>query len=140
MSDGSGRIIVTSGNGISPPTGPGNNPPGQLAESVIRLCPNTTTGALTPQDFFSPSNAPSLDSSDSDFGSGGPIGVTVRHAATYPDIMMQAGKGQALYLLNRDSLGGRTAPTAARSPRSARIAKPVEPSRVLRRHPDAHHR
>jgi hypothetical protein len=34
MSDGPGRIFVTSGNGISPPAGPGTSPPGQLAESV----------------------------------------------------------------------------------------------------------
>ncbi len=58
MSDGSGRIFFTSGNGISPAKGAGNKPPGQLAESVIRLSVNGTTGALSAQDFFSPSNAP----------------------------------------------------------------------------------
>src|SRR4029077_11248236 len=51
MSDGAGRIFVTSGNGISPPKGPGNNPPGQLAESVIRL-QQKSDGSLKPQDFF----------------------------------------------------------------------------------------
>jgi outer membrane protein assembly factor BamB len=122
MSDGSGRIILTSGNGISPPKGPGSNPPGQLAESVIRLSPNTTTGALTPQDFFSPSNAPSLDSSDSDFGSGGPTGAPFG-TSTYPDIMMQAGKGQALYLLNRDNLGGRTSSDSGALAKISPIAK-----------------
>jgi len=106
MSDGPGRIFVASGNGISPPNGPGSNPPGQLAESVIRLAPNSTTGALTAQDFFSPSNAPSLDSSDADFGSGGPTG-TPFGTGTYPDILMQAGKYGKIYLLNRDKLGGR---------------------------------
>jgi hypothetical protein len=106
MSDGPGRIFVTSGNGISPPKGPGNKPPGQLAESVIRLAPDPATGVLAPQDFFSPSNAPSLDSSDSDFGSGGPTGLPFG-TTTYPDIMMQAGKGGVIYLLNRDNLGGR---------------------------------
>ena len=106
MSDGSGRIIVASGNGISPPKGPGNNPPAQLAESVIRLQPQSN-GSLKPQDFFSPSNAPSLDSSDSDFGSGGPTGAPFG-TSTYPDIMMQAGKGGEIYLLNRDNLGGRS--------------------------------
>jgi hypothetical protein len=106
MSDGPGRIFVTSGNGISPPKGAGNKPPGQLAESVIRLAPDPATGVLAPQDFFSPSNAPSLDSSDSDFGSGGPTGLPFG-TTTYPDIMMQAGKGGVIYLLNRDNLGGR---------------------------------
>jgi hypothetical protein len=106
MSDGSGRIFVTSGNGISPPGGPGNNPPGQLAESVIRLAPNSNTGALTAQDFFSPYNAPSLDASDTDFGSGGPSGLPFG-TTTYPHILMQAGKFGTIYLLNRDNLGGR---------------------------------
>jgi hypothetical protein len=106
MSDGAGRIFVASGNGISPAKGPGSNPPGQLAESVIRLQPQSD-GSLKAQDFFSPSNAPSLDSSDSDFGAGGPTGAPFG-TSTYSDIMMQAGKGGEIYLLNRDNLGGRS--------------------------------
>jgi hypothetical protein len=106
MSDGSGRIFVASGNGISPAKGPGSNPPAQLAESVIRLQPQSD-GSLKAQDFFSPSNAPSLDQSDSDLGSGGPTGLPFG-TSTYPDVMMQAGKGGEIYLLNRDNLGGRS--------------------------------
>src|SRR5215470_15373634 len=106
MSDGAGRIFVASGNGISPAKGPGSSPPAQLAESVIRLQPQSD-GSLKPQDFFSPSNAPSLDQSDSDFGAGGPTGLPFG-TSTYPDIMMQAGKGGEIYLLNRDNLGGRS--------------------------------
>jgi ASPM-SPD-2-Hydin domain-containing protein/putative pyrroloquinoline-quinone binding quinoprotein/putative pyrroloquinoline-quinone-binding quinoprotein len=105
MSDGSGRIFIASGNGISPPTGSGSSPPAQLAESVIRLQPQPD-GSLKPQDFFSPNNAPSLDQSDSDLGAGGPTGLPFG-TTTFPDIMMQAGKGQEIYLLNRDNLGGR---------------------------------
>jgi hypothetical protein len=60
----------------------------------------------SPQDFFSPSNAPSLDSSDTDFGSGGPTGLPFG-TSTYPDILMQAGKFGTIYLLNRVHLGGR---------------------------------
>jgi hypothetical protein len=105
MSDGTGRIFVASGNGISPPTGPGSSPPAQLAESVIRLQPQPD-GSLKPADFFSPSNAPSLDSSDSDLGAGGPTGLPFG-TSTYPHILMQAGKGGVIYLLNRDNLGGR---------------------------------
>jgi hypothetical protein len=121
MSDGAGRMFVASGNGISPPKGPGNNPPGQLAESVIRLQPQSD-GSLKPQDFFSPSNAPSLDSSDSDFGAGGPTGLPFG-TSTYPDIMMQAGKGQAIYLLNRDNLGGRSSSDTGALAKVSPIAK-----------------
>ena len=106
MSDGSGRIFVTSGNGISPAPGPGTQPPGELAESVIRLAVNNATGALSAQDFFSPTNAPSLDASDTDYGAGGPTGLPFG-TATYPDEVMQAGKDGRIFILNRDNLGGR---------------------------------
>jgi hypothetical protein len=106
VSDGAGRIFFTSGNGISPAKGPGSKPPGQLAESTVRLAPNPTTGALTAKDFFSPANAPKLDAGDKDFGSGGPVGLPFG-TKTYPRIIAQAGKYGRLYLLNRNNLGGR---------------------------------
>jgi outer membrane protein assembly factor BamB len=106
VSDGAGRIFFTSGNGVSPAKGPGNKPPGQLAESTVRLAPNPTTGALTAKDFFSPANAPKLDAGDKDFGSGGPVGLPFG-TTTFPHIVAQAGKYGRLYLLNRNNLGGR---------------------------------
>src|ERR1022692_1461912 len=101
MSDGPGRIFVTSGKGISPP--------GQLAESVIRLAVGTT-GALTAKDFYSPDNAPALDAADRDFGAGAPVGLpfgTSGGTTSYPDLLAQAAKDGRIFLLNRDSLGGR---------------------------------
>jgi PQQ-like domain/Abnormal spindle-like microcephaly-assoc'd, ASPM-SPD-2-Hydin len=106
VSDGAGRIFFTSGNGISPAKGPGNKPPGQLAESTVRLAPNAATGALTAKDFFSPANAPKLDAGDKDFGSGGPVGLPFG-TKTFPKVVAQAGKYGRLYLLNRNNLGGR---------------------------------
>ncbi len=105
MSDGSGRIFVTSGNGVSPPPGPGGSPPGQLAESVIRLGVRSN-GTLAARDFFSPANAPTLDAGDTDFGSGGPVGLPFGTGA-YPSLLVQAGKDGRVFLLNRDNLGGR---------------------------------
>ena len=105
MSDGPGRIFFTSGNGISPAKAPGNQPPGQLAESVVRLAVNSD-GSLTAKDFFSPANAPSLDAGDHDFGAGGPVGLPFG-TSTYPHILTQQGKVDGVFLLNRDSLGGR---------------------------------
>ncbi|HEY6275560.1 MAG TPA: choice-of-anchor D domain-containing protein [Streptosporangiaceae bacterium] len=104
MSDGS-SIFVTSGNGVSPAKGPGSKPPGTLAESVIRLQPNSG-GALSAKDFFSPADAPKLDASDSDFGSGGPLGFPVT-MGNYSGVLAQAGKIGVIYLLNRANLGGR---------------------------------
>ena len=105
MSDGSGRIIVTSGNGVSPPAVPGGSPPGQLGDSVIRLAPQAG-GSLAAKDFFSPANAPDLDSGDLDYGSAGPAGLPVG-TTTHPHILVQGGKVGVIFLLDRDNLGGR---------------------------------
>ena len=105
MSHGLGRIFVTSSNGISSPSGPGTSPPGQLAESVIRLAP-LSSGALAARDFFSPADAPRLDAADTDFGSGGPVGLPFG-TRSYPHVLVQAGKDGRIFLLNRDYLGGR---------------------------------
>jgi hypothetical protein len=105
MLDPQGRIFVTSGNGVSPSKGPGTKPPGQLAESVIDLKVNSS-GTLSPTDFFSPSNAPSLDAADTDYGAGGPVGVPFA-MGSHPNVLVQAGKDGRIFILNRDSLGGR---------------------------------
>lgn len=105
MSDGPGRIFVTTGNGVSPAPGPGSTPPPELGDAVARL--NVTTdGTLSSADFFSPANAPVLDANDTDFGSGGPVGLPFG-TGTYPDLLVQVGKDGRVFLLNRDSLGGR---------------------------------
>jgi Abnormal spindle-like microcephaly-assoc'd, ASPM-SPD-2-Hydin/PQQ-like domain len=106
MSDGPGSIFVASGNGVSPAAGPGTSPPGHLAESVIHLSVDSGTGAMTARDFFSPANAPKLDAADTDYGSGGPIGLPFGTSAN-PHMLVQAGKDGRIFVLNRDSLGGR---------------------------------
>ena len=106
MSDGSGRIFVTSGNGVSPGAAASASPPAQLAESVIRLGVNSATGTMTAQQFFSPANAPSLDAADTDFGSGGPVGLPFG-TSKYHAVLAQAGKDGRIFLLNRYYLGGR---------------------------------
>lgn len=105
VSDGSGRIFFASGNGVSPAPGPGTSPPGQLAESVVRLAVQSN-GSLAAQDFYSPKNAPTLDSEDLDLGSGSPVGLPFGTNA-YPDLLVQGTKDGRIYVLNRNSLGGR---------------------------------
>jgi hypothetical protein len=106
MSDGPGRILLATGNGVSPPPGAGNRPPGELGDSVVRLSQNTSTGALTAKDFFSPVNAPALDRADADLGAGGTVGLPFG-TSTFPHLLIQAGKDHRVFLLNRDNLGGR---------------------------------
>lgn len=109
MSDGAGRIFLTSGNGTSPAVGAGTSPPQELGDSVIRLG-MTSGGTLAAQDFFSPTNAPTLDSQDLDLGSAGPVALPFG-TSTYPDLLAQGSKDGRLFILNRDSLGGRGATT-----------------------------
>ncbi|MEV6926332.1 choice-of-anchor D domain-containing protein [Dactylosporangium sp. NPDC051485] len=106
VSDGSGRIIVSTGNGVSPAPGPGNNPPGTLAESVIRLQVNGD-GSLSAKDFFSPANNGKLDQDDTDFGSGGPVALPAQFGTpAHPHLLVQTGKDGRVFLLDRDNLGG----------------------------------
>jgi HYDIN/CFA65/VesB-like, Ig-like domain len=100
------RIFVASGNGVSPSTGTaGTSPPGQLAESVIQMTVNSS-GTLKASDFFSPSNASSLDAADTDYGAGGPVGVGFAFGS-YPNTLVQAGKDGRIFILDRGALGGR---------------------------------
>ncbi len=105
MSDGPGRIFLASGNGISPVTGPGTPPAAHLGGSVVRLGVQPG-GSIAAQDFFSPANAPVINSYDLDLGSGGPVGLPFG-TSRYPHLLVEAGKDGRLFLLDRDSLGGR---------------------------------
>jgi hypothetical protein len=105
MADPSGKIFATTSNGISPPPGPGKAPQGQLGEAVVRLAVNPG-GTLSARDFFSQATAPQQAATNLDFGAGGPVGLPFGTAAD-PHVMVQAGKDGHIFLLNRDSLGGR---------------------------------
>lgn len=106
VSDGPGRIFFTTGNGVSPPPGPGTSPPGTLGEAVVRLQVNSDR-SLVSKDFFSPVNNTKLDRDDTDFGSGAPMVIPEGFGtAQHPRLMVQVGKDGRVYLLDRDNLGG----------------------------------
>jgi len=108
MSDGQGRIFLATGNFNSPPPGPGNQPPGQLGQSVVRLevQPN---GKLRTADFFAPYDADVLDGYDADFGSGGPVALPSKSelagspfgTAAYPNLLVAVGKVGYVYQIGR---------------------------------------
>src|SRR6266511_2458951 len=108
VSDGPGRIFVATGNGVTPPNGPGTNPPQQLSESVVRLGV-ASNGTISANDFFSPANAAILDQNDQDLGSGGPVALPAPYfgTAAIPNLLAEIGKDGRLFLLNRDNLGGK---------------------------------
>jgi len=107
MRDSPGSFIVATGNGEGAPAPtPGNTPPDVLGQSWVRLTvqPN---GTLVATDFFSPEDAPLLNTYDADFGSGGPVGLPDSLGTpSFRHLGVGAGKQGYVYLLNRDDLGG----------------------------------
>lgn len=109
VSDGPGQILFATGNGFSPPPGPGPAPPeGHLGSSVARVQVEPT-GALKAKDFFSPYNSEELDANDLDLGSGAPLALPSPYfgTAAIPHLLIQVGKAGVVYMLNREQLGGR---------------------------------
>jgi hypothetical protein len=107
-SDGPGTMLVSTGNGGAPSTPtPGDKPPANLGESIVRLDvqPN---GSLKAVDFFAPYNATYLDTWDADFASGGVTGLPNEYfgSPSIPHVAVAVGKDGYVYLLNRDNLGG----------------------------------
>jgi cell division septation protein DedD len=77
-------------------------------EAVIRFQPGPVFSGNT-SDYWVPTNWQSLDGQDADLGSSGPLLVDVP-GATPSRLVVAMGKDQHAYLLNRDNLGGITAP------------------------------
>ena len=114
LADGPNHIILATGNGHLVPTGPtpGNQPPADLSEAVVRLSVQPD-GSLHTDDFFTPYDAPALDNADADFGSGGPVALPESYngsplfgTTTHPHLMLEEGKEGYVYMLDRDNLGG----------------------------------
>ncbi len=107
VSDIPGRIILTTGNGVSPSRAPSDAPPATLSESVLGLTVGGE-GQLTPSQFFAPSNAPALDANDEDLGSGGPIALPTEYFGTkaIPHLVVQVGKDGRIFLIDADNMGG----------------------------------
>ncbi|MCU1461618.1 MAG: legume lectin beta domain protein [Acidimicrobiales bacterium] len=106
-SDGSGQMLLSSGNGIAPPVGPGTSPPATLGNSIFRLAVQSN-GTLKATDFFTPSNVDALNQNDLDLGSSGPSLLPDSFGTpSHPHLMVQGGKEGKVYLMDRDKLGGR---------------------------------
>src|SRR5439155_18239847 len=104
--------FVTTGNTFSPPNWEGG-------EAVIRFQPGPIFSG-SPADYWAPENWLTLDSLDNDLGSSGPLLVDVP-GATPSRLVVALGKDLNMYLLNRDNLGGISAPIAVSVVASATI-------------------
>jgi hypothetical protein len=102
-SDGT-NLYVATGNA------PGGTTPWGGSEAIIRLHPGPVFSGFT-TDYWAPTNWQSLDSSDIDLGGTNPIIVDVP-GATPSELVVAIGKDRNAYLLNRNNLGGVSAPVA----------------------------
>jgi hypothetical protein len=94
--DSSGNIFVATGNGNYDAT--------DYGDSILKL--NGSTLSLI--DYFTPFNQSDLDGNDYDLASGGVL-LLPTQAGTYPDELVQAGKGGSvtggtIYVVNRDQM------------------------------------
>ena len=94
-----GRMFVATGNGSYDTA----SPTFSYGDSVLRL--DLANGKPVVGDFFTPHDQSTLDLNDTDQGSGG---VLLLPAAVSggKNLLIQAGKAGAVYVLNRDALGG----------------------------------
>lgn len=104
--DDGGNIYFETGNGLINADQGGRN----VGDSFVRL--TTASGILTftpdAANFFTPSNERFLDQRDLDLGSGGAMVIPDQPGTTTPRLVVGGSKQGAIYLLNRDFLGGFT--------------------------------
>jgi len=98
--DTEGNIYFTTGNTAGNSTTQTYDSTYNIGESVAKI-----SGALSPMDFFTPSNESSLDSGDTDYGSGG-VMVLPDQSGQFPHLAVASGKDGRMFVLNRDSMGG----------------------------------
>ena len=106
---GTGRIFVSTGNGdfpvssnVVPNPAPAPSSSVDFGDSIVQLT-LSSTGQITPTDYFTPFNTASLDGADTDLGSGGVI-IPPDQTGTYPHLLVEAGKQGRLYIVNRDKM------------------------------------
>jgi hypothetical protein len=100
-SDGSNPFVTTGNTIFTGGTWCGG-------EAVIRFQPGPIFSG-NPSDYWVPTNWLQLDNDDLDLGGSGPLLVDVP-GATPSHLVVALGKDGKAYLLNRDNLGGITAP------------------------------
>jgi len=88
--DSNGNAYYATGNGDW-------NGTGEYGDSILKL--NTTGGGISVADYFTPDNYQSLQDTDRDLGSSGPLLVPGT------DLLIHAGKESVFYLMHLSNLG-----------------------------------
>ena len=115
--DGTTYIYAASGNGTfdAAATQPVGN---DVGNSLVKIQVNTSTGAMTGVDYYSPFNmntylGDGVCEEDADFGSGGVLlfpeafyhDLNNANGHAYPNMSVEGDKQSVLYTLDRDHLG-----------------------------------
>lgn len=116
--DADGNLYVVTGNGTFDAALDANGFPirGDYSDSILKLAadpasspshPNANGWGLKVADYFTPSNQQALSNADVDLGSGGVLVLPdAAGSAAHPHLLVAADKGGAIYLLDRDRMGG----------------------------------
>lgn len=97
--DSNTNLFFETGNGSFS----ANTNGGDYADSFVKL---STSNRLAVADYFTPYNQLSLQNSDSDVGSGGPLLLPDSvGSAAHPHLIVGAGKEGKIFLLDRDHMG-----------------------------------
>jgi hypothetical protein len=96
--DGHGDVFVVTGNGAFDAASGGRD----YGDSVLKL--GIEHNNLVVRDYFTPSEQAELNDKDLDLGSGGPV-LIPDQPGPRPHLLMVAGKGGGLYVIDRDRMG-----------------------------------
>lgn len=96
--DSKGNVFVTTGDGRFDMAAA---VPEELGDSILKIALHA--GNLTLVDYFTPYNQASLESQDSDLGSGGVLLLPDQPGA-HPHMLIEASKAGTVYVLDRDTL------------------------------------
>ena len=93
--DASGNLFFTTGNGVFNANSGGRD----YGDTVVKLSP-----AGTIVDYFTPHDQANMAAQDLDLASAGPT-LLVDQSGANPHVLITAGKGGSIYVINRDNMG-----------------------------------
>ena len=94
--DATGNIYFTTSNGGFDVNSGGVD----YGDSIEKLAPN---GSVV--DYFTPHDQLNMDVNNLDLGSAGPVLLVDQTTGPYPHLLISAGKGGTIYVINRDNMG-----------------------------------
>lgn len=96
--DEDGNVFAATGNGAFDAVRGGRD----FGDTVLKL--GLSADGFTVSDYFTPFNEAQLNDNDDDLGSGGPV-LLPGQPGKHPRLLLVAGKGRTLYVVDRDRMG-----------------------------------